>query len=854
MGNRAGAGVSVKVTTKAMYGNRGKPPAIVTGGLAAGVSVTVDLRNEQADDQRQGSRRRIVPRHAAALGPARRAGHDRHEVRLRPRLLRLVHRARERGADPLVQHGARRRDGKENPHHRRTLERRLASAAARLARRERPAVRLLPGRADHVRRRAADEAQEAERRADRRGHERQSLPMRHVSAGPKSDPSRGGGGVKMRQRVIQSAAKDPLPLRDQRHSAGDSSPSSRLGMTQVVKVSRRDFVKLTSAASAGLVLALQLPRSAKAADAAHPLGAFVEVGTDGSNSVRSMWTPLRQAGASARAMLVGAAAARWSVDVKEIAVSNGVVSHGAKKATFGELAEAAAKVDVPKDVALKDPAKFTIVGKKVNRIDNPELVVGKAHYGIDVRLPGMLYASVLRAPAFGAKVASFDATKAKAVPGVKHVVPIEARGAEAPWSGVGVIATSTWAAMKGRDALDVKWDGGSDETSAKLSAAMHAAVADGGDMKRVRNDGDVDAALAAAAKKVDATYEVAYLAHATMEPMNATASTTASTTATDLEMWLPTQFADWAAGSAGGAVGAKDTKIHVTLLGGGFGRRAFPDFAIEAALLSKAAGAPVKVQWTREDDIQHDFYRPAAVHRATGAVDADGKIVAWPHRLAPAPINAWMGGGRDPFDEMFSADDQLPRIANVRIDFATMSSSVPRGWWRSVENSTNAFVVQSFMDELAHAAGKDPIEFQLAMLPAGYKAPTNNAALVMEADRLRRVIELARDKSGWGKPLPAGRARGFAAWYSFRTYVAEVAEVSVGKDGTPRVHRVVAAIDCGTPLNPDGIAAQLEGGIVYGLGAALHEAITIDGGAVQQSNFHDFPLLTLAEMPLVATR
>ena len=709
----------------------------------------------------------------------------------------------------------------------------------------------------------------------------------------------------MRQRVIQSAAKDPLPLRDQRHSAGDSSPSSRLGMTQVVKVSRRDFVKLTSAASAGLVLALQLPRSAKAADAAHPLGAFVEVGTDGivtiyvsksdmgqgvrtalpmivaeemdadwknvrvrqadldkkygrmgtggSNSVRSMWTPLRQAGASARAMLVGAAAARWSVDVKEIAVSNGVVSHGAKKATFGELAEAAAKVDVPKDVALKDPAKFTIVGKKVNRIDNPELVVGKAHYGIDVRLPGMLYASVLRAPAFGAKVASFDATKAKAVPGVKHVVPIEARGAEAPWSGVGVIATSTWAAMKGRDALDVKWDGGSDETSAKLSAAMHAAVADGGDMKRVRNDGDVDAALAAAAKKVDATYEVPYLAHATMEPMNATASTTASTTANDLEMWLPTQFADWAAGSAGGAVGAKDTKIHVTLLGGGFGRRAFPDFAIEAALLSKAAGAPVKVQWTREDDIQHDFYRPAAVHRATGAVDADGKIVAWHHRMALPSINAWMGGGRDPFDEMFSADDQLPRIANVRIDFATMSSSVPRGWWRSVENSTNAFVVQSFMDELAHAAGKDPIEFQLAMLPAGYKAPTNNAALVMEADRLRRVIELARDKSGWGKPLPAGRARGFAAWYSFRTYVAEVAEVSVGKDGTPRVHRVVAAIDCGTPLNPDGIAAQLEGGIVYGLGAALHEAITIDGGAVQQSNFHDFPLLTLAEMPVVET-
>ncbi|HKS24199.1 MAG TPA: xanthine dehydrogenase family protein molybdopterin-binding subunit [Thermoanaerobaculia bacterium] len=669
----------------------------------------------------------------------------------------------------------------------------------------------------------------------------------------------------------------------------------------IVKVSRRDFVKLTSAASAGLVLGLQLPRSARAAEGApFPLGTFVEVGTDGivtiyvsksdmgqgvrttlpmivaeemdadwkhvrirqadldkkygrmgtggSSSVRTMWTPMRQAGAAARAMLVSAAAAKWSVDAKDITVSNGVVAHGAKTATFGELAEAAAKVAVPKDVTLKDPAKFTIVGKKANRLDNPDLVVGKAHYGIDVRLPGMLYATVLRAPVFGAKVASFDATKAKAVPGVKHVVQIDAHGNEAPWAGVGVIATSTWAAMKGRDALDVKWDAAKkDESSATLSAAMHAAVADGGSAKQVRNDGDVAAALSAAAKKLEATYEVPYLAHATMEPMNATASYTAD----GLELWLPTQFADWNAGSAGGAVGTKNVKVHVTMLGGGFGRRAFPDFAVEAALLSKAAGAPVKVQWTREDDMQHDFYRPASVHRVVAALDANNKIAAWHHRMAGPAINSWMGQG-DPAESEVFDKEQLPPIANARLDFANVDSVVPRGWWRSVENTFNAFAVQSMMDELAHAAGKDPIEFQLSLIPAGHKVE-EKGVVTYDADRLRRVIELARDKSGWGKPLPAGRARGFAAWFAFHSYVAEIAEVSVDKNGAPRVHRVVTAIDCGIPVNPDGIAAQVEGAIVYGLTAALQGAITIDGGAVQQSNFHDYPLLTIDQMPVVET-
>jgi len=336
-----------------------------------------------------------------------------------------------------------------------------------------------------------------------------------------------------------------------------------------------------------------------------------------------------------------------------------------------------------------------------------------------------------------------------------------------------------------------------------------------------------------------------------MEPMNATVSVKSD----GIEMWLPTQFADWAAGAVSGAVGMKpdQAKVHVTLLGGGFGRRAFPDSAIEAALLSKAAGAPVHVQWTREDDMTHDYYRPPSVHRVSGAIDADGKLSAWHHRLASAGINAYMGRGDMHESETGGIDDLPYAIPNLRLEYAAAKSSVPRGWWRSVENSANAFVVESFMDELAHAAGKDPIDFHLALLPPGKVIPGEGRRkdYPFRSDRMRRVIELVRDKSGWDAAAPAGRGRGFAAWWAFFTYVAQVAEVSVGKDGSPRVHRIVTAIDCGTPVNPDGIAAQVEGAVVYGLSAALKEAITIKGGAVEQSNFHDFELLRIDEMPVI---
>src|SRR5438105_11596964 len=539
----------------------------------------------------------------------------------------------------------------------------------------------------------------------------------------------------------------------------------------VVKVNRRDFMKITSFASAGLVVSL---RAQGDTNGEYPLGAFVEVGADGittiyvsksemgqgvrtalpmmvadeldadlkrvrirqadfdkkygsmgtggSSSIRTMWMPMRRAGATARAMLVAAAAKKWGVDAEDITVANGIVSSGSRKATFAELAPAASKLDVPKDVALKDPSKFNIIGKKIGRFDNTDLVRGTSNYGIDVRVPGMLYGVVLRSPVFGGRVASYDDTKAKAVPGVVAVTKIEPHGPIAPWTGVGVVAKSTWAALKGREALAVKWDEGDakNESTDSLMTQMRDLVSKPG--TTVRSTGDVDEALASAVKKIDATYEMPYLAHATMEPMNATASVTAE----GIEIWAPTQFPDWAGGEAAKAVGVKaDPKVHVTLLGGGFGRRAFPDVAVEAAVLSKAVGKPVKVQWTREDDIQHDFYRPANVHRIVAALDDSGKIAAWHHRIASAAINDYLGRSDAAEDDSF-AHDQIPMFANFRLEFAVAKSAVPRGWWRSVENTVNAFTVQSMMDELAHAAGKDPIEFQLSMLPAGLKLERKN--------------------------------------------------------------------------------------------------------------------------------
>jgi len=683
-------------------------------------------------------------------------------------------------------------------------------------------------------------------------------------------------------------------------------------MSGVVIVTRRDFVKVSSAASLGLILAAELPSVVGAesiATAAASLGPFVQVspdgqitiwvhksemgqgvrttlpmivaeeldaewsrvrirqsdldsrfgsqGTGGSSSVRTTWMPLRKTGATARAMLVAAAAAGWSVEPATCQTDAGMITHvpTGRSVSYGEVAKVAATLPVPADVSVKAPASFRIIGRqKVERLDNIDIVCGRARFGIDSHPAGMLYAVVLRSPVFGGTVVSVDDKKARSMPGVRTIVRIEARGSDLPWNGVAVVATSTWAAMKGRDALKVQWDEGTraTESSASLSDLMAEIVSKPG--RAIRHEGNADDVLAAAAQRIEATYEVPYLAHATMEPMNCTAHATPSS----LELWAPTQFADWAASTCGHALGLspEQVKVHVTLLGGGFGRRANPDFALEASLISRAAGAPVKVQWTREDDMQHDFYRPASMHKLTAALGKDGKPVAWRHRLVSPSIDAYMHGTdakNIQESEMEGAADIRQRIPNLRVDYAYADSGVPRGWWRSVANSGNTFVVQSFFDELAHAAGKDPVAYQLALLGDAPVASGQGEArdYPFNSGRMRRVIELAAEKGGWSQERAAGRFLGFAAEYSFLTYVAEIAEVSVADDGTPRVHRIVAAVDCGTPVNPDGVAAQIEGGINFGLTAALKGRISLNNGRVEQSNFHDYELLRMNEAPKI---
>jgi CO/xanthine dehydrogenase Mo-binding subunit len=571
-------------------------------------------------------------------------------------------------------------------------------------------------------------------------------------------------------------------------------------------------------------------------------------GTGGSHGVSKSYTRLRTAGATARAMLVAAAAAKWGVDPSTCSVSKGVITSGTQSTTFGDVAEAASKLAVPSNVALKDASKFTIIGKSPRRVDNHDVVTGRAIFGIDVRIPGMLYAAIARSPVFDGKVVSVDDAKAKQVPGVKQIVRVDAVNKDMPWNGVAVIANSTWAAIQGRNALDIKWEEGT-ESTASLRKAMSDAL-DRNDLIRYRNEGDVDKVKGA--KTIEATYEVATLAHATLEPQNATANVRAD----GAEIWAPTQVPARVAGAVAAALKIKpeQVKVSVTLLGGGFGRRICADYAAEAALLSKAAGAPVHVQWTREDDMTHDYYRAPTLNKFTGVLDADGKLVAYTHRLVGPAIDGWWRGydtkGLEDSNNGGLADLMLI-IPNMRFEYAPVKSILPLGWLRSVEYGANVFVTQSFIDELAHAAGRDPIEFHLELVGKKVVPSQDPYETPYDSDRFRRVIELVRDKSGWGKPLPPGRGRGFAAQY-YNSYTAEVAEVTVAKNGEVRVDRVTCAIDCGTAVNPDGVAAQVEGGIVFAL-SAMNGEITLDGGRVQQTNFHEYPLARMSEAPHVET-
>ena len=554
--------------------------------------------------------------------------------------------------------------------------------------------------------------------------------------------------------------------------------------------------------------------------------------TAGSRSVRGLWKPLREAGAAARSMLVSAAAETWGVAEGGCSTEKGEVLHEAsgRRLSYGALAEKAATLPVPKQVSLKNK-NFRLLGQPLARRDIPLKVNGSAIYGMDVQVLNMLVARVARCPVFGGKVGGFNAAKTKAVRGVRQVVEIS--------SGVAVVADSFWAATQGLKALQVQWDEGSKASLSSDEIRRRFAEAAEKTGAVARNDGDFARALPGAVKQMEAVYEVPYLAHATMEPQNCTADVRKD----GCDVWVSTQSQSSVQDAAVKITGlpASAVKVHATFLGGGFGRRGETDCVSDAVETSKAVGRPVKVIWTREDDMQHDFYRPVTYVRFWAALDPSGMPVAWMQRVVQPSLNARSNpraldstGGVDR-NSMNGASDLPYSIPNLRVEYIWNDPGIPIGYWRSVGNSVNGYVTESFFDEIAAAAGKDPLELRRRLLD---KSPRHKA-----------VLELAAEKAGWGKPLPAGRYRGISVHESFGSFVSQVAEVSVAPDGKLRVHRVVCAVDCGWTINPDTIKAQMEGGIVYGLTAALKGEITIKNGRVEQGNFDNYPLLRISEMP-----
>ena len=560
-------------------------------------------------------------------------------------------------------------------------------------------------------------------------------------------------------------------------------------------------------------------------------------GTGGSSAIANSWDQHRKAGAVARAMLLAAAAAEWGVKVDELSTEPGVVVHAASKrrADYGTLVGRAATLTAPEDAPLKDPTTFRLIGrdKSTPRKDAVEKSTGTARFTQDVQMPGLLTAVVLHPPRYGATVKSFDPSKAKAVGGVVDVVQIP--------TGVAVLAEHYWAAAEGRKALTVEWD----ETKAMAQGSTEI-ERDFHDLARkpgaeLRKDGDAEAMLRRAVKVVEATYEVPFLAHATMEPMNCVVQLSAD----GCEIWNGEQFQtpDQAAVAAFLGFKPEQVKLNMLYAGGSFGRRANPkgDYVVEAVSIAKAieGRAPVKLVWSREDDMRAGYFRPAFLHRIRGGVDAAGNPVAWWHRIVGQSITAGTvlasPDGKDPSSFEGAADHPYP-VSTVYFDLHSPTYQVPVQWWRSVGNTHTAFAVEAFVDELAHAAGKDPLVFRQGLL-------------ARDARRLA-VLNLAAEKAGWGASLPAGRARGIAVHKSFNSYVAEVAEVSL-EAGKPRVHRVVCAVDCGVVVNPDVVRAQMEGGIAYGLSAALYGRSDLERGGVVQQNFDTYRVLRMKEMPVV---
>jgi isoquinoline 1-oxidoreductase beta subunit len=556
--------------------------------------------------------------------------------------------------------------------------------------------------------------------------------------------------------------------------------------------------------------------------------------TGSSNAIRGAWQPLRQAGATARTMLVAAAAKRWNVDPASCRAQSGAVLHApsGRKIKYGDLATDAARMPVPENVALKRPADFKLIGTPAKRLDTPAKVNGTAVYGIDVRPPGVKIATLAQSPVFGGRVKNVDDAAAKAVKGVRQIVRLD--------DAVAVVADHMGAAKKGLAALVIEWDEG---PNAKLNTNDIAAELEKATLQPgavAQNIGDVDKAMTSAVTKVEATYQVPFLAHAALEPMNCTVHVRKD----GCEVWVGNQAIARAQATAAKNAGLPLDKVvvHNHLIGGGFGRRLEVDGVTRAVQIAMQVEGPVKVVWTREEDIQHDMYRPYFFDQISAGLDQKGKPVAWNHRFAGSSIIARylppaFNNGLDP-DTTEGAIDLVYALPNLHVEYLRVEPpGIPTAFWRSVGPSHNVFVTESFIDELAVAAKQDPVAYRRALLD--------------QAPRARAVLDLAAEKAGWGKALPERVGRGVSLQFVFATYLAQVAEVEVSKDGAVRVRRVVCAVDCGTVVNPDTVRAQIQSAIIFGITAALHGEITLKDGRVEQSNFHDYLMLRMNEAPAI---
>jgi len=658
-----------------------------------------------------------------------------------------------------------------------------------------------------------------------------------------------------------------------------------------MKTTRRDFIKTTSALTGGLMMGFTLPGSkteAQAAGTVYTPNAWVHIADDntitilsarsemgqgvytslpmliaeelnvnlsqikvtaappaavyvnallgaqitgGSTSIRDGWEKLRTSGAQVREMLISAAAAEWQVDRTSLRAEDGmVIGANGKKATYGSLAAAASKLPIPEKVAIKDPKDFRIVGKRVARVDTPAKVNGTAEFGIDVKLPGMVYASIEQCPVIGGKVRSFDGTKAKGMPGVIDVVKVD--------DGVAVVANSYWQAQKARKTLSVQWDegvGAALSTASVINGTRNAAS--GGKVLEITKPvGDVAGAMKGAAKVIQAEYITPLQAHAPLEPMNFTASFNNG----KVLLVGPTQFQQGAQGAVAAALGVKpeDITLQTTFLGGGFGRRLELDFIVQAAQISRAVGKPVKLVWSREDDMTHDYYRPVGVNQLKAGLDAQGNPIALHFKVASQSVTQRAFGlAKDTLDPfMAEAAVAAYQIPNTQHDLVIHDTGMRVGYWRAVSHNMNAFANESFIDELAAAAGKDPYQYRLSLLK--------------DKPRFANVLKLAAEKAGWGQALPAGRARGIALMEGYDTYMAQVAEVSV-RDGQVVVHRVTVAADLGYMVNPDTVEAQIQSSVIFGMSAGLKHEITVEKGVVQETNFNNFPVVRMFEAPQI---